>query len=233
MTVKMAAAATGGAALVLLVAAVLLALAACATEELVDDGSGRTVEMPLEWDDIDIAEADLTLPLTTPLEISTLGKRIGEGQVFENLYTFHRLKGYVRTSRVVFGSYTERFSKTLRSLGDFKDYAAELTLPPGGEVTVLEARAFPHGKPSTRGYIARATIPPYHDRCFIARIGYVMVEYASVERDPDSVDTIVEALLCGNLPRETALLEMLTNVQAVEDRAAFRRELSRRPVGTI
>lgn len=233
MAVTITAAATGRTMLMLLAAALLVALTACATDEPVDDGSGRTVEMPLEWDDIDIAEADLTLPLTTPLEIGSLGKRVGEGQVFENLYRFHRLKGHVRTSRVVFGSYTERFSKTLRSLDDFKAYAAELRLPPGGEVTVLEARPFLDGKPSTRGYVASATIAPYHDRCFIARIGYVMVEYASIQRDPDSIDTVVQALLCGNLPAEAALLEMLTKVQAVEDRAAFRRELSRRPLGTI
>ena len=29
------------------------------------------------------------------------------------------------------------------------------------------------------------------------------------------------------------VLEMLTKVQAVEDRAAFRRELAKRPIGTI
>ena len=189
--------------------------------------------MPLVWDEIDLAEADLTLPLATPVEIATLGKRIGEGQIFENLYTFHGLKGYVLTSRVAFGSYTERFSKTLRSLSDFKAYAEELTLPPGGEITVLQARPFLNGEALTRGYVAKATAPPYHDRCFIARIGYVMVDYASVEREADSVDTVVEALLCGNLPRETALLEMLMKVKAVEDRAAFRRELAKTPIGTI
>lgn len=220
-------------ALVLLAAASLAVLAACATDEPADDGRGRMVEMPLEWDDIDLAEADLTLPLITPLEIGRLGKRVGEGQVFENLYSFHRLKGHVRTSRVVFGSYTERFSQTLRSLDDFKAYAAALHLPPGGEVKLLETRPFSDGKPTTRGHIATATIPPYHDRCFIARIGYVLVEYASVKRDPDSVDTVVQALLCGRLPSEAALLEMLTEVQAVENRATFRRELAKRPIGTI
>lgn len=141
--------------------------------------------------------------------------------------------GYVRTSRIVFGSYTERFSETLRSRDNFKVYAATLHLPPGGEVTLLEVRAFSDAKPTTRGYVAAATIPPYHDRCFIARIGYVMVDYASVKRDPDSVDTIVRALLCGNLPSESTLVEMLTKVRAVEDRAAFRRALARRPIGTI
>ena len=224
--------AAGRAARNLLVLAILLGLTACASEP-VDDGTGRTVDMPIEWDSIDLAEADLTLPLATPVEISTLGKRVGEGQVFENLYTFHGLKGYVLTSRIAFGSYTERFSKSLRSLGDFKAYAAELSLPPGGEMTVLEARPFLNGKPLTRGYVATATAAPYHDRCFVARIGYLMVDYASVERAPDSIDTIVEALLCGNLPKEAALLEMLMKVKAVEDRAAFRRELSRRPIGTI
>ncbi|MGE5766353.1 MAG: hypothetical protein ACM35H_04145, partial [Bacteroidota bacterium] len=65
MAAMITAAATGRTMLALLAAALLAALAACATEEPVDDGVGRTVDMPLEWDDIDLAEADLTLPLTT------------------------------------------------------------------------------------------------------------------------------------------------------------------------
>jgi hypothetical protein len=40
-------------------------------------------------------------------------------------------------------------------------------------------------------------------------------------------------LLCGSLPSEAALVEMLQQVKAVEDRAAFRRELAKRPIGTI
>ena len=90
----------------------LLLLTACVSAPE-DDGAGRTVQMPLEWDSIDLAEADLDLPLVAPLEIATLSKRIGEGQVFENLSPFHGVKGYVLTSRVVFGGYTERYSKTL------------------------------------------------------------------------------------------------------------------------
>ena len=210
----------------------LLALSACASVPE-DDGAGHTVQMPLEWDSIDLAEADLDLPLVAPLEIATLAKRIGEGQVFENLYTFHGVKGYVLTSRVAFGGYTERFSKSLGSLSDFKTHAAELSLPPGGKMTVLDAHPFLNGKPLTRGFVATATAEPYHNRCFVARIGYLMVDYASVTREPDAVDTVVDVLLCGDLPRRTALLEMLTKVKAVEDRAAFRRKLSKSPIGTI
>ena len=215
-----------------LAGAALALLAACASAPD-DDGAGRTVQMPLEWNSIDLAEADLDLPLVAPLEIATLSKRIGEGQVFENLYTFHGVKGYVLTSRVVFGGYTERYSKTLGSLSDFKTHAAELSLPPGGKMTVQDARPFLNGKPLTRGFVATATAEPYHARCFVARIGYRMVDYASVTRAPDVVDTVVDVLLCGDLPRDTALLQMLTKVTAVEDRAAFRRKLSKLPIGTI
>jgi len=98
----------------------LVALAACATEPS-DDGSGRFVDMPLDWDEIDLAQADLNLPLVVPLEIASLGRRIGEGQVFENLYTFHGVKGYVLTSRVAFGSWSERYREQLGSLPDIKD----------------------------------------------------------------------------------------------------------------
>jgi len=232
MTGGSSATAAGGVVRMLVMAAGLLGLAACATEP-VDDGAGRTIEMPLQWQDIDLAEADVTLPLTTPVEIATLGKRIGEGQVFENLYTFHGLKGYVLTSRIVFGHYTGQVSKRLRSGGAFKLFAEELSLPPGGTMRVLQAQPFTSGDARTQGYFGRAAARPYHDRCFVARVGYLLVEYASVEREADSVDTIVEVLLCGSLPSDAALVEMLQQVKAVEDRAAFRRELAKRPIGTI
>jgi hypothetical protein len=123
----------------------LLALAACATEP-VDDGSGRSVDMPLDWTDIDLAAADLNLPLVVPLEIASLGRRVGEGQVFENLYTFHGVKGYVLTSRVAFGSWSENYTERLGSLADFRDYAKELSLPPGGQVEVRWSKPFLNGK---------------------------------------------------------------------------------------
>lgn len=225
-------AAAGAAARAALSAMALLGLTACAAEPA-DVGAGRMIEMPREWDEIDLAEADLTLPLTAPIEISSLGKRVGEGQVFENLYTFHGFKGYVLTSRIAFGHYTERVSRQLRSGGAFKRFAEELTLPPGGKVQVLHAQSFSNGDARTRGYYAAAVARPNRDRCFVARVGYLMVEYASVERPADSVDTIIEVMLCGDLPKEAALLGMLERVQAVEDRAAFRHKLASSPIGTI
>jgi len=216
----------------------LFGLSACATEP-VDDGSGNFVDMPLDWDEIDLAEADLTLPLLVPLEIASLGRRVGEGQVFENLYTFHGVKGYVLTSRVAFGSWSEHYTERLASLTDFKDYAAELSLPPGGQVEVRWPKPFLNGKFAegqslSRGFVSReASAPPYFDRCFVARTAYRMVDYASVKRAPGAVDTVVEVLLCGDLPEQDLLEQMLVKVQAVENRAAFRNELSRRTVGTI
>jgi hypothetical protein len=228
----------GISAKLLVMLAGLLALAACATEP-VDDGSGRLVDMPLDWDEIDLAQADLNLPLVVPLEIASLGRRIGEGQVFENLYTFHGVKGYVLTSRVAFGSWSENYTERLGSLADFRDYAKELSLPPGGQVEVRWSKPFLNGKFAegqalSRGFISReASAPPYFDRCFVARTAYRLVDYASIERAPGAVGTVVEVLLCGDLPAQNLLEEMLVKVQAVENRAAFRNELSRRTVGTI
>jgi hypothetical protein len=211
--------------------AALFALAACAGPE--DDGGEHFIEMPLKWESIDLGQADLTLPLAAPLEIATLDKRIGEGQVFENLYTFHGLKGYVLTSRIVFGSYSERTSARLRSGGDFKLYAEDLSLPPGGKMQIAEVRRFTTADPHTQGYYGKGAAPPYHDRCFIARIGYLMVDYTSVERAPDAVDTIVDVVLCGDLPKDSALLDLLQQVRAVENREKFRQDLSKRRIGTI
>jgi len=219
-------------------AAALLLLAACAAAPE-EDRRGGTITMPQEWDSIDLADADLTLPLVTPLEIASLGRRVGEGQVFENLYTFHGVKGYVLTSRVAFGSWSERYREQLGSLADFKDYTAELSLPPGGQIEVRWPKPFLNGKFAegqslSRGFVSReASAPPYFDRCFVARTAYRMVDYASVKRAPGAVDTVVEVLLCGDLPEQDLLEQMLVKVQAVENRAAFRNELSRRTVGTI
>ena len=210
----------------------LLALAACATEPA-DDDAGRLIDMPLDWDDIDLAEADLTLPLITPLEINSLGKRVGEGQVFENLYTFQGLRGYLLTSRIVFGHYSNRVSDELRTGAAFNKYAEELSLPPGGKMELGQVHRFENGDARTAGFYTRASAEPYHSRCFIARIGYLLVDYASVERKPDSVDTIVEVLLCGKLPSDEAMLAFLGRLQAVENRADFRAKLSQSTIGTI
>jgi len=208
------------------------ALTACASEP-VDDDPGKLVDMPLDWDDIDLAEADLTLPLVTPLEINTLGKRVGEGQVFENLYTFQGLRGYLLTSRIAFGHYTNRVSDELRTGRVFYDYAEELSLPPGGKMKVESIHRFENGDPRTKGFYTRAAAEPYHSSCFIARIGYLMVDYASIERTPESVDTIVEVLLCGKLPSDEVMLAFLGKLKAVENRAEFRQRLSKSTIGTI
>ncbi len=210
----------------------LHALAACAAEA-VDDGAGRSVDMPLAWDTIDLAEADLTLPLITPLEINSLGKRIGEGQVFQNLYTFQGLRGYMLTSRVAFGHYSKRVSGELRSARDFRTFAEDLSLPPGGKMKLEQVHRFENGDPRTLGFYTRASAQPYHDSCFIARIGYLMVDYASIDREPDSVDTTVLVLLCGKLPADRVILDVLGKLKAVENRDAFRQRLSKSTMGTI
>ncbi|GAB4359665.1 MAG: hypothetical protein Kow00114_12690 [Kiloniellaceae bacterium] len=228
----------GGKTAKALTAACLLLLAACAgTPE--DDGSGRTVDMPQEWDSIDLAEADLTLPLVMPLEIATLGRRVGEGQVFENLYTFHGVKGYVFTSRVAFGSYSDSYAASLASMSDFKAYLEGLALPSGEKIDVRYPKPFTDGrfaagKSLSRGFVSRqASARPLHHRCFVARTGHQMVDYASIEREADAIDTVIVAVLCGDLPDQQALEQMLVKVRAVEDRAAFRRDLARRTIGTI
>lgn len=209
----------------------LLALAACAAPEEEEDSERFVLfEQP---ETIDLAETDLTLPLTSPLEISAVRERVGEGQVFENLYSFHQVKGYLRTSRVAFGHFSTNVSNELREEAAFRRFIAELSLPPADKLEVGKVFRFENGDPHTLGYYALATAAPYHRDCFVARVGYRLVDYASIEREPDSVDTVVEAFLCGRLPAQSVLLEFLASVKAVTDRAAYRRELSRRPIGTI
>ncbi len=212
--------------------AAALALAACAGEP-VDDGSGRPINFPQESEAIDLAETDLTLPLDSPFEISVVRERVSEGQVFENVYKFHHLKGFVRTSRIIFGHYSRNTSSDLRTARAFRDYVGDLSIPPADELEPGQVRRFDNGDPHTLGYYAFASAEPYHPRCFVARVGYLLVDYASVKREPDSVDTIVEVFLCGKLPSEEVLLDFLAKVKTVDDREAYRRELSRRTVGTI
>ena len=219
--------ATGGA----LAVAVVLVLAACAAQP--EEDSERFVAFPLESETIDLAETDLTLPLTSPLEISVVRERVGEGQIFENIYRFHSVKGYIRTSRVVFGHFSDNVSSELRQAGDFERFAGELSVPPGGKLDFGRVYRFENGDPHTLGFYTLAAAEPYHRSCFVARVGYRLVDYASVKREPDSVDTVVEALLCGRLPAKSVLLGFLATVKAVENRESYRRELSKRPVGTI
>lgn len=214
----------------LLVVAGLLALAACATEE---ESGDRFVDFPDGAETIDLAETDLTLPLSSPLEIRRVRERVGEGRVFENIYSFHNVKGYLRSSRVFFGHYSENTSRSLNHQGFFEAFVEDRALRGEDGVELGPVYRFQNGDPHTQGFYAFAGEGHYLDECFVARIGYRLVDYASVEREADSVDTIVEAYLCGSLPEKEVLLDFLARVQAVEDRDAYRRELSKHTIGTI
>jgi hypothetical protein len=212
--------------------ACVMALSACATAEE-EAGSERLIEFPLESETIDLGDTDLTLPLDSPFVINSVRERVSEGQVFENLYTFQELRGYIRTARVFFGHYSQNTVRRLRSLHSFQDHARELSLPPGGVMKLGKTGRFEDHKRETLGFYAMASAEPYHSRCFIARVGYLLVDYASIEREPGSVDTIIDVLLCGKLPPEAEMVEFLGRLRAVENREAYRRELSRRAIGTI
>ena len=214
----------------LVASAALLALTGCATEE---PAAERFVDMPDGWQTIDLAEADLTLPLTLPFEIRRLGKRVGEGQVFENLYTFNGVKGFVLTSRVFFGQYSENVMLEMRSSQTFHSFASEMPEVRRRKMTVGKVFGFGNQDLNTVGHYTVAISEPRHERCFIARVGYRLVEYNAVTRGPGDIDTIVVAQLCGDRLDEKALLDLLRDVEAVEDRAAFRKVLSKRSIGTI
>ncbi len=210
-----------------------LVLAACATEPA-EDGSGRPINFPQESEAIDLAETDLTLPLDSPLEISAVRERVSEGQVFENVYKFHEVKGYLRTSRVIFGHFSADTSRSLRHQGFFEAFAGDrLSAPQNEGMELGPVYRFQNGESHTQGFYAFAGEDPYFDSCFVARVGYLLVDYASVPADEDSVDTVVEVLLCGALPPKDVLLDFLAHVKTVDDREAYRHELSKRAIGTI
>lgn len=213
--------------------ATLLALSACAADTPVDDGNGRRIEFPPEAETIDLAETDLALPLDSPLEIAAVRQRVSEGQVFENIYRFREVTGFLRSSRVVFGYFSDTTFQSLRHQGFFEAFAGERMLRRDDGLELGPVYRFDNGDPHTQGFYAFAGEDPYFDSCFVARIGYLLVDYASVPSSADSIDTIVEVFLCGELPPERALLAFLAQIKTVEDRDAYRRELSRRTTGTI
>ncbi|MEO3427932.1 hypothetical protein AAFN88_03680 [Pelagibius sp. CAU 1746] len=217
----------------LAVLAAALALAACAGEAP-DDGSGRPINFPRESQAIDLAETDLTLPLDSPLEINAVSERVGEGQVFENIYAFHKVKGYLRSSRVIFGHFSAKTSRSLRHQGFFEAFAGDRLSARREDARALgPIYRFQNGDSHTQGFYAVTEEVTLLDRCFVARVGFLLVDYASVKREPDSVDTIVEVFLCGELPPQQVLLDFLAQVKTVDDREAYRRKLSKRAIGTI
>lgn len=204
----------------------LLALAACAAEE---ERGERFVSFPEEAKTIDLAETDLALPLDSPLEIRRVRERIGEGRVLENVYSFVDVKGYLRSSRVFFGHYSDNTSRSLRHQGFFEAFARD----DDDRFELGPVHRFQSDDPHTQGFYAYAGRDGDPDECFIARVGYLLVDYASVEREADSVDTLVQMVLCGDLPRTPVLLDFLAKVRKVEDRDAYRRALSKSTTGTI
>jgi len=215
----------------------LLILTACAAPPA---SGGRYVDRLEEWKAIDIAEADLNLPLVTPLEIASLERRVGEVQGYQDIYTFQGVEGYVKTSRVISGIYPQAYANSLRAgRPRSSTYIAGLSLPSVDRIDAPFGWAFLNGKSHngrflSRGFTAEGSARPYYDNCFVARTAYLFVELEAIERSDDAVDTVIEVLLCGNrgdLPRYTDLVRMMARVDAVKDREAFREELSRRADG--
>lgn len=215
-----------------LAASLLLLLTACATPGA-GDGSGRTIAMPDDWNQIDIGEADLNLPLNSPFEINELRERVGGHQLFENLYTFHGLSGFVVTSRVFFGQFADNPAREVKDRQHFLRYARSLPLVERRKLKVGTPRVFRHPELRSSGFYAKALSELRHEDCFIVRIGYLLVDYNSFESEPGDIDTIVYGLLCSDRLDEAALLTLLTELQVVRDRENFRKALSKRGIGTI
>ncbi|NIA71040.1 hypothetical protein HBA54_20785 [Pelagibius litoralis] len=207
-----------------------LLLAACATP---DDGNERIVALPDVWDPIDLAEADLTLPLSSPFEIDELRERVGAHQLFENLYTFHGLKGFIVTSRVFFGQFARNPTRDVKDPDEFLRYAKGLSMVERRRLRVGSAKPFKQPDLHGAGFYTKALSETRHEDCFIFRIGYLLVDSRNFEREPDAMDTIVTGSLCADKLDEAALLTLLAQIEVVRDRDDFRKALSRSKIGTI
>jgi len=213
-------------------AALLLLLPACATPEA-DNSDERIVDLPEKWDPIDIGEADLDLPLRSPFEIAELRERVGAHQLFQNLYTFQGVDGYLVTSRVFFGHFSDNASSEVSDLKDFLSFAEAQPIVRRRKLTLAPVKPFRHPDLHSAGYYTKATSELRREDCFILRIGTRLVDYSSVEREPEDIDTIVAGTLCSDRLDEAALLTLLSRLEVVRNREDFRKALSQRRVGTI
>lgn len=213
-------------------AALLLLLSACATPE-VDDGSGRSIDLPEKWDPIDIGEADLDLPLRSPFEITELRERVGAYQIFQNLYSFQDFSGYLVTSRVFVGQFSENASAEIDDLKDFLSFAEEQPIIRRRKLTLAPVKPFKHPDQHAVGYYTKATSELRHEDCLVLRIGTLLVEDSAAAREPEDIDTIVAGTLCSDRLDEAALLALLSRLEVVRNRDDFRKALSQRRIGTI
>jgi len=198
------------------------------------EGIDPYVAAPGEWEPIDLSEADLTLPLVSPFKIANLDRRAGDDRMREEIYTFHGIKGYVKTSRMTAGTFPEPFAKSLGSAADFRAFVAELRLPPGGKVSTgflepVSSGQFYAQRALSRGFATRPTsrLSP-GENCFVARAAYLLVDVEAIKHSPEAIDTVVEVLLCGDLLPRRNLAYMLARVRKVENRDTFRQELAQR-----
>lgn len=215
-----------------LAGALALLLAACAGSD-VDDGRGRTIELPAEWDPVDIGEADLDLPLRTPFEIRELRQRVGALQLFQNLYSFQGVNGYLMTSRVFVGRFSGNAAAEIGDQEDFLNFAEAQSIVRRRNLTLEPVEAFRHPRLHSTGYYTRASAERRGETCFVVRVGFLLTEDSFVEREPDDIDTIVAGTLCSLEMDEDILLALLTRLQVVRDRDGFREALSKRRIGTI
>lgn len=201
----------------LAVAAGLSLLAACQTGPV--DKSGRGVHLS-EWNEIPVAEVDLTFPLLAPAKVTRAEYRNRDNQINQHRLEFDGGKGSLATEYFPTAWFADA---TERRMGDLETFKAALAKRFEKEFAAFgEIREITHARRKAIGFIADVEIQdPGRGRCVFAAGAYRLKGRTSYGNDQGNVDTVVTLHYCdidGKVPDFSRALE---NVDVVTDRQAF------------
>ncbi|WP_420345799.1 hypothetical protein [Pelagibius sp.] len=193
---------------------VLISIAACSGVQN-SAGTGTSIELPGRWDPIASADADLTLAKTLPVDAASFHRRTDVPQQIEDYYSYdgsEGVRGHIVTMRVPGGVLSEDIMLEMRQARLFDALIKGRPEATQYQLKIGTISYFRRDHPHTVGHYATAPSGNSQQQCFFARIGKLLVEDNKDSSYPGAIDTLVNAVLCGNRVDEGSLVAALSTM---------------------
>lgn len=203
----------GSVAAIVLTLLAAASLAACAAPH----GKGGAESLPFgEWQEIDIAQEDLTLTAELPLTIASLYRRSDTKFAVQDYYRLDGrdgVEGYILTLRNPGASLPDSMMLEMRQARLFHAYARRQPETRAHGLDINLVHYFPKRNAHTVGHYTTAPYPDRKGSCFFARIGFLLSGSDPGELPPGAIDTYIQAMLCGDPIDEAQLVAALEKTQ--------------------
>lgn len=159
------------------------------------------------------------MPKEIPLAFASLHRRSDTKFIVQDFYFLNGregVEGYLLSIRNPGGSLPEDTMLEMRQARLFHAYARKQpeTRQRGLEIGIVHG--FPKDDPHTVGHYTVASHADGKESCFFARIGLLLSDGDRSELPPGAIDTLVQAMLCGDQVNERPLVAALQKTAIAE-----------------